>query len=225
MRTLYAGIQRRFGRMRRRRKVGRAYDMALEIARVLPSNANILDVGCGNGFIAHHLSAMLGSRVVGLDVGPATAAAINYLRFDGRNFPFAQQSFDAVLLCYVLHHAADARSVLNEVARVLDQKGLLIIYEDMPDGWCDRIVCNVHNFLWRRRTGPCTFRVAERWKQLFNSAGFNVLADRQLSRWRNFSHPVSRHFFVLQRDSVLSSVVSIPSVAVVSNEVETDLAA
>lgn len=55
------GIRRRWQRERRRRKVGRAYDMALEIARVIPPGAEVLDVGCGNGFIAHHLSAMLGS--------------------------------------------------------------------------------------------------------------------------------------------------------------------
>ena len=50
-------------RERRRRKVGRAYDMALEIARAIPCGSEVLDVGCGNGFIAHHLSALLGKSV------------------------------------------------------------------------------------------------------------------------------------------------------------------
>jgi cyclopropane fatty-acyl-phospholipid synthase-like methyltransferase len=36
--------------MQRRRKVGRAYDMALEIARILKPGSAVLDVGCGNGF-------------------------------------------------------------------------------------------------------------------------------------------------------------------------------
>ncbi|HEX5966447.1 MAG TPA: hypothetical protein VFY51_10975, partial [Pyrinomonadaceae bacterium] len=70
--------------MRRRRKVGRAYDMALEVARTLPPRANVLDVGCGNGFIAHHLTGLLGSTVVGLDVGAGPSARINYLPYDGR---------------------------------------------------------------------------------------------------------------------------------------------
>jgi len=38
--------------------------MALEVARVLPPRADVLDVGCGNGFIAHHLQSMLGTTVV-----------------------------------------------------------------------------------------------------------------------------------------------------------------
>src|ERR1051326_2733592 len=94
--------------MRRRRKVGRAYDMALEVARVLPPWADVLDVGCGNGFIAHHLSSLLGKPVVGLDVGESTAAQIKYLPYNGRHFPVRDRSFDAVLLCYVLHQIGRA---------------------------------------------------------------------------------------------------------------------
>src|ERR1044071_5143135 len=101
------GIKRRWLRERRRRKVGRAYDMALEIARVLPPGTEVLDVGCGNGFIAHHLSAMLGASVVGVDVGADTDARIDYRRYDGAHIPLADNSVDAVLLCYVLHHVQD----------------------------------------------------------------------------------------------------------------------
>src|ERR1700752_5030663 len=62
-----SGIRRRWLRERRRRKVARAYDMALEIARVIPHGSQVLDVGCGTGFIAHHLSAMMGTAVIGID--------------------------------------------------------------------------------------------------------------------------------------------------------------
>src|SRR5438128_5741513 len=106
------GCKRRWLRERRRRKVGRAYDMALEIARVIPRGAEVLDVGCGNGFIAHHLSAMLGTSVVGIDVMDATQAPIDYRRYDGMTFPLADDSVDAVLLCYVLHHAQEVSAVL-----------------------------------------------------------------------------------------------------------------
>src|SRR6266851_3421822 len=73
---LVHGIKRRWARERRRRKVGRAYDMAQEIARVIPRGPEVLDVGCGNGFIAHHLSAMLGTSVVGVDLGSSADAPI-----------------------------------------------------------------------------------------------------------------------------------------------------
>jgi SAM-dependent methyltransferase len=207
--SLTTTIKRRFNRMRRRRKVGRAYDMALEVARVLPPRAEVLDVGCGNGFIAHHLQSLLGTTVVGLDVGPATPARINYLPYDGRHFPVRDQSFDAVLLCYVLHHAQDPRLVLNEVSRVLRDGGLAIVYEDIPSLWWDRMVCWTHDRQWRGRTGPCTFQAEHDWRRTFSLAGFDVVKERALSRWRNVAHPVARRFFVIQANSTGPSAVTV----------------
>jgi ubiquinone/menaquinone biosynthesis C-methylase UbiE len=192
------GVQRRWARERRRRKVGRAYDMALEIARVIPRGSDVLDVGCGNGFTAHHLSAMLGTRVVGIDVMKTTESPIDYRHFDRTSFPVADQLFDAVLLCYVLHHAQDAPVVLNEMRRILRDNGLAVIYEDIPRTWWDKGICFLHNQQWRGRTGPCTFRRSDEWRALFNSFGFEVVSERRLSRWRNLAHPVARRFFVLK---------------------------
>src|SRR5437867_1741324 len=161
------GLKRRWLRERRRRKVGRAYDMALEIARVIPRGSEVLDVGCGNGYIAHHLSAMLRTSVVGIDVMNATQAPIDYRQYDGEEFPVADDSVDAVLLCYVLHHAQDVCAVLSEIKRVLRPRGLAIIYEDIPETPWDRFICWTHNLQWRRRTGACTFRTESEWRSAF----------------------------------------------------------
>jgi ubiquinone/menaquinone biosynthesis C-methylase UbiE len=201
MGTVRTTISRRFQRMRRRRKVGRAYDMALEIARVVKPGATVLDVGCGNGFIAHHLSALLKSRIIGLDVTNFTSASIDYVPYDGRHFPVQDHSMDAVLLCYVLHHAHDAALVLNEVRRVLKQDGRVIIYEDNPSSWWDRAVCWSHNLQWQGRTGHCTFQLESEWRKTFSLSGFKVVSKRGLSRWRNIAHPVSRNFFVLETET------------------------
>jgi SAM-dependent methyltransferase len=190
-------ITRRYHRMRRRRKVGRAYDMALEISQVLPRNSDVLDVGCGNGFIAHHLTGLLNANVTGIDVAEGTTARINYLPFDGEHFPLPANSFDAVLLCYVLHHASDMNSLMGEIRRVLRSGGVAVIYEDMPRSWWDRAVCWTHDLQWRSRTGPCTFHVNDQWLSVFRNSGFEVLKERSLSRWRNLAHPVARHFYVL----------------------------
>jgi SAM-dependent methyltransferase len=172
--------------------------MALEIARVIPPNSRVLDVGCGNGFIAHHLAATVGANVIGIDLDPNTEAPIDYRQFDGRNFPVADRSFEAVLLCYVLHHAQDLAVVMNEMRRVLTGGGLAVVYEDIPEAWWDRLVCWTHDLKWRDRTGPCTFHVESEWGSLFNSAGFEILTERPLSRWRNLMHPVRRRFYLLK---------------------------
>jgi SAM-dependent methyltransferase len=172
--------------------------MALEIARMIPANSRVLDVGCGNGFIAHHLSAIVGARVTGIDLDATTEATIDYRQFDGGSFPLTNNSVDAALLCYVLHHAQDLHLIMNELRRVLRAGGLAIIYEDMPAAWWDRFVCWTHNLKWRKRTGPCTFRSQSEWHEVFKCAGFEVVGERPLSRWRNFSHPVRRQSFVLR---------------------------
>ena len=193
-------ISRRWRRERRRRQIGRAFDMALEVARVVPRHAQVLDVGCGNGYIAHHLSAMLGKSVVGVDVGEKTAAPIAYLRYDGLRLPARDRSVDVVLLCYVLHHARDADAVLLEARRVLRDDGVVIVYEDIPRTFWDRAVCQTHDLRWRQRTGACTFRQQPEWRAVFALAGFDVIAERTLSRWRNLAHPVSRESYVLRLD-------------------------
>jgi len=198
---VFGGLLRRVRRERRRRKVGRAYDMALEIARVIPLHSQVIDVGCGNGYIAHHLSALLGSEVIGIDLNPITEAPIDYRQFEGTHFPVGNQSVDAVLLCYVLHHAQDLSVVMSELRRVLRAGGLTVIYEDIPECWWDRFVCWTHNLKWQRRTGPCTFRSKGKWRSLFGDSGFELITERELSRWRNLVHPVSRGFFLLKRKS------------------------
>ena len=176
--------------------------MAQEIARVIPRGSEVLDVGCGNGFIAHHLSAMLGAGVVGIDLGNSAEASIDYRRYNGAHFPLLDGSCDAVLLCYVLHHAQDVSVVLNEMRRVLRGDGLAIIYEDIPRSWWDKGVCWFHNQQWRGRTGACTFRREPEWRALFESFGFEIVSERRLSRWRNLTHPVARRLYVLRRSPI-----------------------
>lgn len=171
--------------------------MAIEIARVIPTGSRVLDFGCGNGFIAHHLSSILQTTVVGLDVRNASETPIEFVPFDGQRLPFENNSFDVVLFCYVLHHAPDAVELLKEARRVLRAEGLVIVYEDIPRRWWDRQVCRTHNLKWRRRTGPCTFFREHHWRRRFELANLAVVVERRLSRWRNAGHPVSRQFYLL----------------------------
>jgi SAM-dependent methyltransferase len=193
----FAGLRRRLRRERRRRKVGRAYDMALEIARIIPNAYEILDVGCGNGFIAQHLAGLLGSYVLGIDVDGRPEAPINFRRYDGKHFPAAEKTFEAALFCYVLHHAQDIGAIFSELRRVLHDDGLVVVYEDLPATWWDRFVCGIHNRQWRGRTGKCTFRNEDEWRKTFQAAGFEIIQSRSLSRWRNLAHPVSRRLWLL----------------------------
>jgi len=141
----------------------------------------------------------MGAQVTGIDLGPAAEAAIDYRKFDGNFLPVADQSFDAALLCYVLHHAQQVGVLMNELSRALMTGGYAIVFEDIPAAWWDRLVCWTHDLKWRKRTGPCTFRSPFEWQTIFTEAGFEVVSERVLSRWRNLAHPVQRRRFVLRR--------------------------
>jgi SAM-dependent methyltransferase len=100
---------------------------------------SILDLGCGTGAMAGHFRP---ESYVGVDPNPryvararATKSRYRFEVADGRSLPFADGSFDAVLIAGVIHHLDDdsARSVLQETSRVLvPGRGVLVMIEAVP---------------------------------------------------------------------------------------------
>jgi ubiquinone/menaquinone biosynthesis C-methylase UbiE len=181
----------------RYRRIARAFDAASAISDLVPRGARVLDVGCGNGFIAYHLSAM-GRSVTGVDLNATTEAPIQYSVFNGRKLPFDAVSFDAVIFSFVLHHSQNVAGLLAEARRVLRPDGRIVIYEDIPERWHDRALCLWHDQNWRSRTGPCTFLRFDGWIDLFEALGLRVAQRWRLSRLRNPTHPVLGARFVLE---------------------------
>src|SRR5262245_42028023 len=96
----------------RYRRIARAFAAARMLSDHVPLGARVLDVGCGSGFIAHHLNAM-GRCVTGVDLSTTVEAPIEYREFDGRKLPFEDVSFDAVIFSFVLHHSQTIASLLD----------------------------------------------------------------------------------------------------------------
>jgi ubiquinone/menaquinone biosynthesis C-methylase UbiE len=182
----------------RYRRIARAFDGARTIAEHVPRRAHVLDVGCGAGFVAHHLNA-LDRTVIGVDLGDSAEAPIAYAAFNGRKLPFEDLSFDAVIFSFVLHHSRNIAGLLTEAIRVVRPGGRILVYEDIPERWHDRALCLWHEQRWSARTGSCTFLQAESWVDLFEALGLRVAHRRLLPRFRNPVHPVQGAFFVLER--------------------------
>ncbi len=100
-------------------------------------NARVLEVGAGHGGkgIAY---ARAGMRVVSLDVDAAAlergaeaarahSVTLQFLAGDGVRLPFANASFDAVLLDSVIEHVGDPLALLRECARVLRRGGIVFV--------------------------------------------------------------------------------------------------
>ena len=104
------------------------------IASVLPTNATVLDVGCGDGLISSRVvAARPDLRIEGIDVLVRPQTHIPVRQFDGSVLPYADDSFDAVLFVDVLHHTDDPNVLLREAARVA--RTCIVIKDHCRDGF------------------------------------------------------------------------------------------
>jgi 2-polyprenyl-6-hydroxyphenyl methylase/3-demethylubiquinone-9 3-methyltransferase len=90
--------------------------------------AALLDLGCGGGLLAPHVS---GYRHVGVDLSTsalevAAQHGIEPVHADVVRLPFADGSFDVVAAGEIFEHVEDLDSVVAEAARVLRPRGTLV---------------------------------------------------------------------------------------------------
>jgi SAM-dependent methyltransferase len=102
------------------------------VARLVPADALVLDVGSGDGALG---AAVARERpdvsVTGVDVLVRPETAIPTTRFDGRHLDHERDSFDAALLMDVLHHADAPMQLLAETARVAQ---MVIVKDHLLEG-------------------------------------------------------------------------------------------
>lgn len=120
---------------------------------------NVLDVGCGNGYVlsryARHGAVVSGVDLTGMaiDLSRKRFAVDNlqgtFTQVDGNTLPFADASFDIVCSMGVLHHVADPRPMVSEIYRVLKPGGRLIIMLYHRHSWKNLVLLPL-----RRRLDP-----------------------------------------------------------------------
>ena len=101
----------------------------------LPSNALILDLGCGAGTYCRFLRKK-GFRIIGLDYSlPILKRAqelqgnekIQLLNAESYNLPLSNQSVDAVVCIGVLQTLTDAKRAIQEINRILKPGGICFL--------------------------------------------------------------------------------------------------
>ncbi|MBW7998236.1 MAG: class I SAM-dependent methyltransferase [Candidatus Glassbacteria bacterium] len=108
------------------------YDWAL--GRI-DSGANLLEVGCGEGYGTDMFARKI-AKVTGLDLNEeavahasARYAADNceFTSYDGTRFPFNTETFDAAVSFQVIEHVDDDAMFVAEISRVLKPGGMLLM--------------------------------------------------------------------------------------------------
>jgi SAM-dependent methyltransferase len=154
----------------------RVETLAEWFAKLVPSAARVLDVGCGDGLI----SAELQSRrpdltVTGIDVLPRAHTHIPVEIFDGSRIPFADESFDVVLFCDVLHHTPAPTTLLHEARRVARRS--VLIKDHNRDGVAAGARLRFMDWVGNSRFGvalPYNYWTKSQWRDAWQEIGLQA---------------------------------------------------
>ncbi len=104
---------------------------SVEVIRkhVEKSGLKVLDVGCGNGIFMKAFES-LGLQANGIDFEPQVGKA-KKANLEKDRFPFADESFDFILLRHTIEHISNTDHLLSECHRVLKKGGKIFI--ETPD--------------------------------------------------------------------------------------------
>lgn len=120
----------------------------------IPTEATVLDLPCGTGEFEHLLLAKNPTqKIVGVDISEAMLqiAQQKYENYPNVSFhtakasdlPFDSNCFDRIICANSFHYFDDPIAALNEMKRVLNPNGKLIILD-----WCrDYLSCKILDFV------------------------------------------------------------------------------
>jgi SAM-dependent methyltransferase len=159
-----------------------AKKMCRQCSHFIKRGAKILDLGCGSAIVANEFKKFFSAEISGVDIVDKRVIPISFVLYDGKNLPLDDESFDVVLINYVLHHCEDPVRVLEEAKRVTKDK--IIIYEDLPEDLFSKIICRLHGksfaFLFRNDKESCNFRTTDEWKNVFNNLGLKLIFEKRI---------------------------------------------
>jgi len=184
--------------------------MCQDCQNFIEKGSKILDLGCGSGIAGKTFQEFFQADLLGVDIKDRRINDIPFKLIDGKTLPFPENSFDIVLINYVLHHSRDPIALLNEAKRVTRDK--IIIYEDLTQGCLSKLFCWLHGISFDKLFGNPTktsfntelpkeakgkmrtkfsFASEKGWEKIFKGLELNVIFKKRIN---NF--PVKKELFI-----------------------------
>jgi SAM-dependent methyltransferase len=164
--------------------------LANHLADLIPQGHSVIDVGCGDGLIdALVMASRPDLTIEGVDVLVRTTTHIPVTSFDGTHLPFADDSWDTILFCDVLHHTRDPVRSLKEAVRVARRR--VVIKDHVVEGWLARPTLRLMDFIGNAPHGvalPYNYFTPRQWDAAFRESGLRPRnIKRHLSLYPNWA--------------------------------------
>ena len=147
-----------------------------QIGALLPPDAEMLDVGTGDGQIAKMIGEQQsGTRVQGIDIMQREVIHIPVTLFDGTTIPMDDNSVDVVTFVDVLHHTDDPQVLISEAARVA--RKAVIIKDHLSENTLDHATLRAMDWVGNAPHGvvlPYNYAPRRKWDDWFAVAGLNT---------------------------------------------------
>lgn len=134
----------------------RIHNIILDFLKIVDNEGYILEIGCGKG----DLTAQLIKFYINIFSGDISINGVkrtkislkenpfcDLLLLDALNLPFANGSFDAVILSEVIEHLLDKKRCIEEIFRVLKPGGFLILTTPNSGGFHRAMIRLINGFL------------------------------------------------------------------------------
>ncbi|HEY6503090.1 MAG TPA: class I SAM-dependent methyltransferase [Chitinophagaceae bacterium] len=154
-------------------------------------SGKLLDFGCGSK--PYQSLFTNASEYIGLDYEGEGHQHVNEnvdVFYDGKNIPFANESFDSVFSSEVFEHIFNIDEILQEINRVMKKNGKILI------------TCP---FVWHEHEVPVDYARYTRFalKHLFEKHGFKILSQDKSG---DFNQAISQMRMVYLAEHVIPSV-------------------
>lgn len=149
-------------------------------------HSRILDLGTGSGFLSFPIAQSNAEcTVIGLDIAVRTLqqnrekasmvglSNLNFVDYDGINFPFEDNTFDYVVTRYALHHFPDIEKTFMEIGRVIKTGGILFVSDPTPNAIDD--IRFVDTFMQMKDDGHVRFYLKAEFIDLAEKYGFQLV--------------------------------------------------
>ncbi len=146
------------------------------LAELIPPNSRVLDVGCGDGLIAHLTTQKNpGLELEGIDVRVRNHSHIPVRPFNGTQIQHDDKSFDVVMFVDVLHHTEEPMILLREARRVA--RHVVILKDHTRNGLLAGATLRLMDWVGNARHKvvlPYNYWPRHRWLEAFDELGLRI---------------------------------------------------